>query len=52
MLNKKNAFRVMFTARKVKRVNQYKSGGRDAADTFFLYVAFHSAWNAIVKFFD
>ena len=42
----------MSTARKVKRVKQYKSERRDAADTFFLYVAFHSAWNAIVRFFD
>jgi len=42
----------MFTAKKVKRVKQHRSPGRDATDTFFLYVAFHSAWNALVRFFD
>ena len=27
------------------------STNRDAVDKFFLYVAFHSAWTAVVKFF-
>jgi hypothetical protein len=25
---------------------------RDSENTFFLYVAFHSAWTAVMKFLD
>jgi len=29
-----------------------KQARKDASDQFFLYVAFHSAWSAIVEFFN
>jgi len=28
-----------------------KQAKKDATDQFFLYVAFHSAWSAIIEFF-